>query len=112
MKTNMVSKCIVYLTGTIFLEIVLASCQKEEKLTITSPIVTTIEVQNITSTTATSGGNITNGGGATITASGVCWSTTTNPPITNSKTTDGTEIGEYISPIAGLAPLTTFYLRA
>lgn len=209
MKTNTVSKCILYLIGTIFLEIVLASCQKEEKSP-TTPIVTTSEVQNITSSTATSGGfiisagqlisyglcwsteanptiddnhtidslhfnssfiiyinglkggtkyylrafatningvgygnevsfttlpatipeittatvsnmtsttvtsggNITNGGGATITASGVCWSISPNPTISDSKTSDGTEIGEFISPAAGLAPLTTFYLRA
>ncbi len=78
----------------------------------TIPEITTATVSNITSTKATSGGNITNGGGATITASGVCWSTSTNPTITNNKTTDGTEKGEFISPIAGLTPLTTFYLRA
>jgi uncharacterized protein (TIGR02145 family) len=76
------------------------------------PELTTVVASNITSTSITSGGNITYDGGATITASGVCWSTSTNPTITNNKTTDGTKIGEFISPVAGLAPLTTFYLRA
>lgn len=75
------------------------------------PELTIVMASNITSTTATSVGNITNDGGATITASGVCWSTSRNPSITDSKTTDGTEISEYISPIAGLTPETTFYLR-
>jgi uncharacterized protein (TIGR02145 family) len=76
------------------------------------PELTTLMASNITYTTATSGGNITNDNGASIIASGVCWSTSPNPTISDNKTSEGTEIGEFISPVAGLAPLTTFYLRA
>jgi hypothetical protein len=36
---------------------------------------TTTAVTNITQTTATSGGNVTSDGGATVSARGVCWST-------------------------------------
>jgi uncharacterized protein (TIGR02145 family) len=76
------------------------------------PGLTTAGISNITSTTATSGGSITNDGGATITACGVCWSTSINPTIIDSKTEDSTEVGVFISSITGLTPVTTYYLRA
>src|SRR5664279_1669559 len=95
---------ILIIVGTI-----LIGCKKEKA---TLPILTTSVVTNITSSTATSGGNITDIGGVTISASGVCWSTSINPTITNEKTTDGTKIGAYISSITGLTPVTTLYLRA
>ena len=76
------------------------------------PTVTTTAATNIVSTIATSGGNITSNGGATVTVSGVCWSTSTTPTITNSKTTDGSTIGSYSSSITGLTANTTYYVRA
>ena len=54
-------------------------------------------ISNITQTTATSGGTISDDGGSAITMRGVCWSTSTNPTISNSKTTDGTGIGSFTS---------------
>ncbi|MEI8084714.1 MAG: hypothetical protein WCG93_00730 [Paludibacter sp.] len=78
----------------------------------TAPVLTTSATTNIAATTATSGGNITSDGGSTLTAKGVCWSTTTNPTITNSKTSEGTTIGTYISSVTGLTATTTYYLRA
>jgi uncharacterized protein (TIGR02145 family) len=95
---------LITISGTVFTE-----CKKEKA---TLPILSTAPVSNITSSTATSGGNITEIGGATISSSGVCWSTTSKPTINNSKTTDGTGIGAYISSITGLTPASTFYLRA
>jgi uncharacterized protein (TIGR02145 family) len=76
------------------------------------PVLTTAAVSNITSTTATSGGSITNDGGATITVSGICWGISINPTITDSKIEDSTEVGVFISSITGLTPVTTYYLRA
>jgi uncharacterized protein (TIGR02145 family) len=95
---------LIIIIGTI-----IAGCKKEKS---TIPVLATAAVSNITSVTATSGGNITDIGAATISASGVCWSTLINPTITNSKTTDGTGIGGYISSITGLTPVSTYYLRA
>ena len=73
---------------------------------------TTNTPTNVTATTATSGGNITGDGGATVTARGVCWSTTTNPTTANSKTTDGTGTGAFTSSITGLTTGTSYYVRA
>ena len=55
----------------------------------TVPSVTTADFTNITQTTATSGGNVTSDGGATVTARGVCWSISSNPTTANNHTTDG-----------------------
>ena len=76
------------------------------------PIVTTNNVTNITQTTATCGGNVSDDGGATVTARGVCWSTNQNPTIGNSHTTDGSGMGSYTSGITGLTQGTTYYVRA
>ncbi|MEI6754179.1 MAG: FISUMP domain-containing protein [Paludibacter sp.] len=74
--------------------------------------ITTNAVSAITSSTATCGGNISLSGGSSITARGVCWSTSTNPTITNSKTLDATGTGTFTSSITGLSPGTTYYVRA
>ena len=69
-------------------------------------------ISNITQTTATSGGTISDDGGSAITMRGVCWSTSTNPTISNSKTTDGTGIGSFTSNLTGLTAGVTYYVRA
>ena len=73
---------------------------------------TTNNVTERTTTTAKSGGDITENGGASITVRGVCWSTTPSPTINDSKTEDGTGIGDYTSNLTGLVPNTTYYVRA
>lgn len=72
----------------------------------------TAAVTSITATTATSGGTVGADGGASVSARGVCWSTTTNPTIANSKTTDGTGTGTFTSAITGLTSGTTYYVRS
>ncbi|MGD2085938.1 MAG: SBBP repeat-containing protein [Candidatus Aminicenantes bacterium] len=79
---------------------------------VVAPTVTTTAVSNITSTTASSGGNVTDAGGAAVTARGVCWSTSANPTISNSHTTDGSGIGTFTSSITGLTPGTIYHVRA
>jgi uncharacterized protein (TIGR02145 family) len=77
-----------------------------------APTVITSTITSITQTGATSGGNITSDGGASVTAKGVCWSTTTGPTISGSKTSDGTGTGVFVSTITGLTASTTYYVRA
>jgi alpha-tubulin suppressor-like RCC1 family protein len=78
----------------------------------TAPFLLTTAVSNITTNSASSGGNITDDGGFAVTARGVCWSTSQNPTTANSKTTDGSSTGSFTSYITGLTPLTTYYVRA
>ncbi len=80
--------------------------------TLITPTVTTSAITSITSTTASSGGNVTSDGGATVTARGVCWSTSTNPTVANSHITNGTGTGAFTSSITGLDPDSTYYVRA
>ena len=72
----------------------------------------TITATSITATSASSGGNITADGGLSVTARGVCWSTSQNPTISDSKTADGTGTGSFTSSIIGLTPNTTYYVRS
>ena len=75
------------------------------------PEVATVEPAEITSTSAVTGGNVISDGGAEVTAKGVCWSTSQNPTISDSFSTDGIGLGEYISIINGLTINTTYYVR-
>jgi hypothetical protein len=75
------------------------------------PTLTTNTISSITPTSSISGGVISNDGGAPITSSGVCWATTQNPTISNSKTSDGT-LSSFTSNITGLSHSTTYYVRA
>lgn len=76
------------------------------------PAVSTNSVISITATSASSGGDITSDGGASITSKGVCWSTSSTPTILNSKSNDGTGTGSFSSSLTGLSPNTTYYVRA
>lgn len=70
-------------------------------------------VSNISRYGASSGGTITDNGGAPILASGICWSSTSSTPtILDNKTTDGTSIGTFISSLTGLTAGVTYNVRA
>ena len=79
---------------------------------LSQPTVNTSEVSNVTQTSATCGGQVTYAGGLTVSARGVCWSTSANPTIGDSHTNDGTGTGVFNSNLTGLAAGTTYYLRA
>ena len=81
-----------------------------EGLTIAN--LTTASITAITSNSAVTGGNITDDGNSPVTARGVCWSTSSNPTISDNHTSDGTGEGSYSSNISGLNCFTTYYVRA
>ena len=87
---------------------------EEEEAELTPPTVITSEVIDITETTAVSGGNVTDDGGATVTARGICWSTSQNPTIDDNDgiTTDGNGTGTFTSNLINLTANTTYYVRA
>jgi len=79
----------------------------------TLPEVTTNStVTNITTTSATSGGKISDDVNSPVISRGVCWSTSQNPTINNSKTVDGSGTGSFTSNITGLTTNTLYYVRA
>jgi hypothetical protein len=75
-------------------------------------IVTTSQVTNITTTTASSGGNVTFPSGIIAAERGVCWSTQQFPTIAGNHTSDGGGPGAFVSNITGLANYTKYYIRA
>ena len=76
------------------------------------PEVHTLDVTNVTATTATCGGNVTASGGGSVIARGVCWSTSPNPTVNDSHTSDGSGLGLFTSYLLGLTANTTYYARA
>jgi hypothetical protein len=79
---------------------------------ITVPTVTTSSATNISYTSATVGGCVTDDGGANVTERGVVYSTSSNPTISNSKKRSGSGTGAYSVELSGLYEGTTYYVRA
>ena len=79
----------------------------DEDQTTGLPTVITLDVSNITAYSATCGGNVTDDGNTTVTERGVCWSTSHNPTVSGSHTTDGSGTGSFPSSITGLTANTT-----
>lgn len=77
------------------------------------PTVTTSEATAVTTTTATCGGSVTSYGGTTPTQYGICWSTSANPTISDSKLyTDGEPLDDFAFNMTGLTHSTTYHVRA
>ena len=78
------------------------------------PQLTTAEATEVTQTTAISGGQITDTGGAAITECGVVYSTTPGPDVNNNlgKTTDILTDESFTSALSDLTPGTAYIIRA
>jgi uncharacterized protein (TIGR02145 family) len=78
----------------------------------TSVNITTTAVSELISSAATTGGNITNDGGNSVTQRGVCWSSSPNPTTNDNITNNGNGLGSFTSNLSGLTANTTYYIRA
>ncbi len=93
----------------------LSSCEKEDEAkNVEIPTLSTLAVTEITASEAQSGGQITDDGGAAVTARGIVWSTESNPVIEQhaGKTNDGSGTGMYTSLLSGLEASTSYFVRA
>ena len=78
-----------------------------------APSLSTINITNLTTSSAYSGGNISSDGGAYINQKGICYSTSTNPSILNNLfINNGGGSESYQSVIQNLSINTTYYVRA
>jgi len=75
-------------------------------------VVTSASILDITSISATGGGNVTSQGWASVTERGGCWSTSANPTTADNCTHDGSGTGVFTSSIIGLLSATTYHVRA
>lgn len=78
----------------------------------TLAIVTTTTASLITSTSATVGGEVTGEGGSSVTSRGVCYSTSPNPDVTGTKTSNGSGNGTFTGSLTGLQANTRYFYRA
>lgn len=76
------------------------------------PTVTTSQVSEIKEYSAIGGGEVTDNGGAEVTARGICWSEEQNPTLENYFTNDGEGDGTFSSEMTDLLSNTTYYVRA
>ena len=79
-----------------------------------APTITTQAVTSIAHTTATGNGNIIDLGVTNPTQHGICWNTSGNPTIADSKTEEGTAsvTGAFTSSLTSLSQNTTYYYNA
>jgi pectinesterase len=73
---------------------------------------TTTTASFISTTFATSGGNISADGGAPVTERGVCWDTTSSPTTATAKASSGSGTGSFTVTVVSLIPGKKYYLRA
>lgn len=94
----------------IFTSLLLQTCEKE-KLDSLTPLLTTLDIRDITATAAKSGGNITEDWGFLVTEKGVCWSTQPDPTTdySKAKNNDSLNIGIFSSYLTGLKPNTVYF---
>lgn len=76
------------------------------------PVVYTKPVSNISDRKAVCGGKVIADGRSSVTARGVCWSTSEHPTIDGEHTVNGSGLGDFSSQITGLEPGMTYYVRA
>lgn len=81
-------------------------------LEITLPEVQTVSIIYSSDTSSVCTGNVLSDGGGIVLARGVCCSTSKDPTIANSHTTDGNGTGPFTSDITGLNANTIYYVRA
>jgi len=76
------------------------------------PTVTTTSISVLWTREGTSGGNVTDDGGGTVSDRGICWKTTANPVITDSHVHVTGTTGTYTANIKGLSANTVYHIRA
>jgi len=75
-------------------------------------IISTVGLEDISTNSAKVGNIKLNEGGAAVTNKGVCWNTTGNPTVSDSKTDEGEGMEEFSSILDGLREGTRYFIRA
>ena len=76
------------------------------------PTLTTTAVSSISFTTATSGISVSSAGGTSVIEKGICWSTSANPTISNTKIISSSLTPTAAVSLTGLTAGSTIYIRA
>ena len=76
------------------------------------PLLTSVSISSITTTTALAEATITSDEGSPVTSRGICYGTNTNPGLNDSVVYCGTSIGSFSTNLINLLPNTSYYVRA
>ncbi len=76
------------------------------------PTLSTVNISLVQTTSATSGGNVTNDGGSPVISRGICFGPTPNPTIAEYLIDKGPGSGSFAADMMGLTPATVYYVRA
>ncbi|MBQ7735074.1 MAG: T9SS type A sorting domain-containing protein [Bacteroidales bacterium] len=77
-----------------------------------SPMVSTLSVSNLTSSSAEVSGIVLSDGGNIVVERGFCWDTLASPTLNNASLQCGAGVGNFMGVISGLMAETTYYVRA
>lgn len=100
----------ILILSSVFL---VTNCKNDDDvIKLTKPVIKTIDVIEITQTTATSGGVVSTDGGAKITERGIYWSIAPTPTKADKIIKAGTGIGSFKCGITDLLANTTYYVQA
>ncbi|MBO3273336.1 Ig-like domain-containing protein [Hymenobacter defluvii] len=115
--TNRAIKTVNLLTGSVTQTAPVAAQVTGLSVPVTSalvaPTIVTSAANDISSTAATLGGNVTADGGANVIDRGVVYSSTaTTPTTSNTKVTIGSGTGSFSQKVSGLTSGTTYYVRS
>lgn len=87
-------------------------CVRDEPVIVHLPNIDLIDITNITFNSANASWSVTQNNSDYITATGIVWSTTPNPTLSNNNIVTGTGYGNFSAQISGLSVGTTYYVRA
>ncbi len=76
------------------------------------PLLSTDEVSNVTTNSATGGGSVTDDGGGAVTARGICWRPASDDTAQEQCTQDGTGTGSFTNVMSQLQAGVTYQVRA
>ncbi len=83
-------------------------------LDLSLPIVSTLNISNITINSSLCAGSVTDDGNGLVTDKGICWGNTENPTLENNLgfTNEGSGLGSFTSELANLNDGTLYYVKA
>lgn len=97
----------------IWIPIVYFGCENDPgDETLKPPEIMTSQVDEISETSAVTGGSVNSEGGVEITDKGICWSIHQKPTFEDEVISAGSGPGSFSSTIVGLQPSTRYYVRA
>lgn len=99
------------MTGLIALGLICYGCANEEAVP-AIPVLITLEADNISQTSVSTGGNITSDGSLEVTERGVCWGEKSLPTTSDEKIIEGSGTGNFHVNISDLLGGRTYYARA